>query len=441
MSKDKLMTGDLTFAESVHADRRSRVRSAAGVQVACAVAVVLSVTALVVVLQQNYHLTGHIVSLETRLQERNNQLLVRMASTEALTMARTLDVNSRMRNVEAMRAVADDSDLTNRPPLPPPDLTNRRRAKRAANSVTLPFGSCTQGPPGRDGQAGRDGMPGRDGREGDDGPAGPPGSPGSRGPRGQPGPPGSSGSKGSDGRNGSDGVPGPPGPAGPPGNCNTINSPRMKDCDDVYKAGQNTDGIYTIQPVRTRDPFRVFCEMAGGVGWTLLQRRLDGSVDFVRDWQTYKHGFGDLNGEFWLGNEKLSQITDAKSYSLKVSLENWSSGTVYADYDSFYVEKEVAKYRMHIGSYTGTAGNSLNHHDGKQFSTYDQDNDDDTAHCALSHGRGGWWYGRCDEANLNAPYKLGGGGNNAVGIEWEAWTGHAYSIKSSVMKIRPNLPL
>ncbi|XP_066270011.1 collagen alpha-1(XXIII) chain-like [Branchiostoma lanceolatum] len=216
MSKDKLMAhpmaGDLTFAGPVYADRRARVRSA-GVQTACAVAVVLSVTALVAVILQNYHLNERIVSLETRLQ---NQLLERMASLEALTKEGTLGANSRMKNVEsgdaavfhpeALRTVADDSDR-------PPDPMSRRRAKRAANSVTLPFGgSCIQGPPGRDGQAGHDGMPGRDGR---DGPAGPPGSPGlpctgPSGPPGQPGSQGPPGPSGSDGRNGIDGVPGTP---------------------------------------------------------------------------------------------------------------------------------------------------------------------------------------------------------------------------------------
>ncbi|XP_078572573.1 uncharacterized protein LOC144859629 [Branchiostoma floridae x Branchiostoma japonicum] len=87
---------------------------------------------------------------------------------------------------------------------PPPsddDTDHGHRARRGANSVTLPFGGCMQGPPGRDG---RDGMPGRDGREG---------------PVGPPGPPGQSGA---DGRDGRDGVPGTPGPAGPPGNCSCI---------------------------------------------------------------------------------------------------------------------------------------------------------------------------------------------------------------------------
>jgi len=44
-------------------------------------------------------------------------------------------------------------------------------------------------------------------------------------------------------------------------------------------------------------------------GWTLMQHRLDGSVDFYRNWSEYRLGFGQLDGEFWLGNEHIHQIT------------------------------------------------------------------------------------------------------------------------------------
>ncbi|XP_066302481.1 ficolin-2-like [Branchiostoma lanceolatum] len=408
MSSDKLMNGDLTLAGPGFMYRKPRVRPA-GLQTAFAVAVVLGVSALVgVLLLQNWQLKQMLSAnnkMIVSLQERNGQILDRIASLE--TKDKSWESNSRVEKTEpADGAFNFDAQ---------PDPGMHRRAKRAANSLTMPFGSCPQGPPGRDG------LNGRDGREGAAGPAGSPGASGS---------------------NGRDGLPGPPGPPGTCGRCNSTDNPSlMKDCDDVYKAGHTTSGLYTIKPAGAS--FRVYCEMEAGVGgWTVIQERFDGSVDFARDWETYKNGFGAFVGEFWLGNDKINQISNAKIYLLRIELENWSSESRYADYDRFYIEDEAAKYRLHVGAYSGTAGdggNGLSWHDGRKFSTHDQDNDDHSSYnCATSNGgRGGWWYGACDRANLNQPYKHGGGGTHNHGIEWTPWTAHRNSIKSSVMKIRP----
>jgi len=85
----------------------------------------------------------------------------------------------------------------------------------------------------------------------------------------------------------------------------------------------------------------VFCDqIAAGGGWTVFQKRLDGSVDFYRGWNDYKHGFGNLNGEFWLGLDKIHHMTNSDRYKVRVDLEDTAGNTAYAEYNMFAVTSE-----------------------------------------------------------------------------------------------------
>ena len=97
----------------------------------------------------------------------------------------------------------------------------------------------------------------------------------------------------------------------------------------------------------------MFCDQttAGG-GWTVFQKRLDGSVDFYRGWDDYKRGFGNLNGEFWLGLDKIHRLTKERS-RLRVDLEDTTGKTAYAEYDFFGVASERSKYKLSLGTYSG----------------------------------------------------------------------------------------
>ena len=133
----------------------------------------------------------------------------------------------------------------------------------------------------------------------------------------------------------------------------------MKSCFELSKNGFTSNGVYYI----IRDggkPIQVLCDMTTeGGGWTVFQRRLDGSVDFQLDWEFYKNGFGDLSGEFWLGNSNLHRLTAKTDVLLRIDLEDFDGNIPYAEYSTFKVADEGDKCRILLGGYNGTAGDSM----------------------------------------------------------------------------------
>ena len=111
--------------------------------------------------------------------------------------------------------------------------------------------------------------------------------------------------------------------------------------------------MYTITPDNL-SAFDVLCDQttAGG-GWTVFQKRLNGSVDFFLNWKDYKVGFGDLNDEFWLGLDKIHRLTSDDNSMLRVDLEDFEGNTSYAEYNMISVMSEKYKYKLIIGSYSG----------------------------------------------------------------------------------------
>ena len=186
--------------------------------------------------------------------------------------------------------------------------------------------------------------------------------------------------------------------------------------------------------------FNVYCDMrADGGGWTVFQRRQDGSVDFYRGWNDYKSGFGQLTAEFWLGNDKIHRLTAARPSSLRVELEDWNGVRVYAKYGTFNIDDEQAKYRLKVGSYSGTAGDSLGPGDydlnNMAFTTKDRDNDRDSQNnCAVLY-TGAWWYKNCHNSNLNGNYV--GQKYDGRGLKWHRFRGDL-SLKLTEMKLRPS---
>ncbi|XP_046874934.1 fibrinogen-like protein 1 isoform X2 [Hypomesus transpacificus] len=224
-----------------------------------------------------------------------------------------------------------------------------------------------------------------------------------------------------------------------------------RDCAHIYNNGSKKSGMYMIQPVGSPAQVTVFCDMAEGGGWTVIQRRTDGSQSFNKPWADFKQGFGDFQsgkGEFWLGNDNLHYLTSQGEYSLRVNMEDFERSRRFAEYSSIKVADEEHHYQLQFGAYSGTAGDSLSgsyhpevqwwaSHQGMKFSTYDRDNDRYDGNCA-QEDKSGWWFNRCHSANLNGMYHRGAySAMTDDGMVWYTWHGWWYSLKSVVMKIRP----
>ena len=208
------------------------------------------------------------------------------------------------------------------------------------------------------------------------------------------------------------------------------------DCSDLLKSGQIAhSGIYSIDP-DGKGSFNVYCDMrTDGGGWTVFQRRRDGSIDFYRGWNDYKSGFGQLTGEFWLGNENIRRLTASRPSSLRVELEDWSGVKAYAKYGRFSIGVEQAQYPLDVGSYSGTAGDSLARHNNMAFSTKDRDNDSSGGRNCAVDWTGAWWYHACHHSNLNGKYL--GEKNDNQGLRWHHFRG-TLSLKFIEMKLRPS---
>ncbi|KAH9489630.1 hypothetical protein Btru_037335 [Bulinus truncatus] len=130
------------------------------------------------------------------------------------------------------------------------------------------------------------------------------------------------------------------------------------------------------------------------------KRRVYRDTYFNRTWQEYKHGFGAVCDDYWLGNENIYLLT--------------STGVLY--------QQGFSQYRLHLKNFTGNIYDNLNVHDGMKFSTPDRDNDLLPNHfCAAPNAYNtGWWYKGCHLVNLNGHFHMAG--TYGASVIWKSIT-------------------
>ena len=225
------------------------------------------------------------------------------------------------------------------------------------------------------------------------------------------------------------------------------------DCNDVLKRGWKKDGVYLISHPG-EDVYRpIRCKMSilGG-GWTIIQRRVDGSLSFKGDWRQYKHGFGEVSREFWYGNDNIHNLTKGGDNEVIFELQSYNGEFYHPYYQQFKVDSEADKYKITVGAYEHkygqplppypfstslTNGQEFTDYNQMKFTTSDQDNDLAGGNCANNYDGAGWWYIGCGIVSINNP--LFGAFGNAKGLKWGQITNKAAnteSLKSTEMMIR-----
>ena len=213
----------------------------------------------------------------------------------------------------------------------------------------------------------------------------------------------------------------------------------IKTCQDWYNAGYKNSGVYNVN-LPGHQLKSVYCYMDNkGDAWMTFQRRFDGSVDFNRNWDDYKNGFGNVESEYWLGNDILHRITSSGSYDLYVVAKSFGGEVKYKRFKGFTISSEATNYVFHYDSVFPGYSDHLTLYSStlnRSFSTFDQDNDSyGDGSCALQYN-GGWWFGMCHADLMNGPYSPTEACSVARGLHWKAWLGHSKSLKETMMLIK-----
>ena len=197
-----------------------------------------------------------------------------------------------------------------------------------------------------------------------------------------------------------------------------------------YQAGVKTITINNME-------IQVYCN---DDGYTTIQSRgqFGNPIDyFYRDFNDYLNPFGTAGEEFWLGLENLFYITNQKSYSLKVNVEDANGIRDEATWNVFRIADNEF-FTLEVSGYNGgLGGNNLElEHNGRKFTTRDVDNDDFISiNCAVLF-TSAWWFGDCGGTDYNGQNFNSPNAPAFQGIVNEDFRGFAHSLRSVRMSIK-----
>lgn len=166
----------------------------------------------------------------------------------------------------------------------------------------------------------------------------------------------------------------------------------MKGC-----IARDSSGVYKVFHPKF-NTFEILCNSdIAGPGWTVIQQRIRGGVEFQQEWDAYRNGFGDFwEGDFFIGLDKIHRLTTGQPHELYIHMQRFNGTTYHARYDEFTISGEDDQYRItKLKGFSGSTEDLLSYSKNLRFTTKDRDNDEYYGgNCAYERS-GGWWYGSC----------------------------------------------
>ncbi|XP_062611753.1 fibrinogen-like protein A [Saccostrea cucullata] len=204
----------------------------------------------------------------------------------------------------------------------------------------------------------------------------------------------------------------------------------LTECSDCNCVGDKTSesGVYEITV--DGNLTSVYCEMKDGHTWMTIFRRTIGDVPFNVGWSSYETGFGNKEGDHWIGLKIMNHFTTSGWSSLRIEMEDIVGYFGYAQYSRFLVDSASVDYQLTLSGYSGTAGfDSFSYHNNMKFSTKDRDNDlSTTKNCASNYGNP-WWNRDCFRVKFTT--------NTFTSLGWYNWfTGNYQQLTRITMIIR-----
>jgi len=175
--------------------------------------------------------------------------------------------------------------------------------------------------------------------------------------------------------------------------------------------------------------------VTGKKGWSVIQRRMNGNINFERGWDDYVRGFGSLNGEYWIGLQNIYHLTlqlkkkveetyYVKSPQMRIDLEDWDGIKAFVEHKQFVILSRDGNYAISVNyPMYGTAvlGERSTPLSQVAFSTFDADHDLSLGNVAQEY-RSGWWFYVFPAGSLNGPYPQRGEVMSASNIRWRYWS-------------------